>query len=61
MAERLKAPVSKAGNGVTRSGVQIPLPPPIIYFTSLINFIIFIYLKITKIKQELINIFIKYE
>ena len=28
MAEWLKAPVSKAGNGATRSGVQIPLPPP---------------------------------
>ena len=25
MAEWLKAPVSKAGNGATRSGVQIPL------------------------------------
>ncbi len=29
VAEWLNAPVSKAGNGVTRSGVQIPLPPPI--------------------------------
>ena len=28
VAEWLIAPVSKAGNGVTRSGVQIPLPPP---------------------------------
>ncbi len=30
MAERLKAPVLKTGNGVTRSGVRIPLSPPFI-------------------------------
>jgi hypothetical protein len=28
MAERLKAAVLKTVNGVTRSGVRIPLPPP---------------------------------
>lgn len=30
MAERLKAPVLKTGNGATRSGVRIP-PPPQLY------------------------------
>jgi hypothetical protein len=30
MAERLKAAVLKTVNGVTRSGVRIPLPPPLI-------------------------------
>ena len=28
MAEWLKAPVLKTGNGATRSGVRIPPPPP---------------------------------
>ena len=38
MAEWLKAPVSKAGNGATRSGVQIPLPPPISSFSKYLNY-----------------------
>jgi hypothetical protein len=29
MAERLNAPVLKTVSGETRSGVRIPLPPPI--------------------------------
>jgi hypothetical protein len=37
VAEWLNAPVSKAGNGVTRSGVQIPLPPPSICITIIIK------------------------
>ena len=32
MAEWLKAAVLKTVNGVTRSGVRIPLPPPYIFF-----------------------------
>lgn len=30
MAERLNAPVLKTVSGVTRSGVRIPLPPPVL-------------------------------
>ena len=40
MAEWLKAPVSKTGNGATRSGVRIPPPPPLLCLK------IYIYLKI---------------
>jgi hypothetical protein len=32
MAEWLKAAVLKTVNGVTRSGVRIPLPPPPLFY-----------------------------
>jgi len=35
MAERLKAPVLKTGNGATRSWVRIPLSPPFIEWQRL--------------------------
>ena len=33
MAERLKAAVLKTVSGVTHSGVRIPLPPPLSFFS----------------------------